>query len=262
MAKQITKPTVFVLTRRKIRPALAGRHYPGYFRMPSVEEILDEKTNKVRTIRYALGESSIFKDEQSEKVTLGDIIFVNGTLTLDRMNPNLLAYMSLSNHNEGNEARNPSKTVFFRKLDPAGSAKIDVDIIIEETKAVSLALGMEFSKLVGYAKIVGIDTNREVSEIRHDMVLFAKKNPKLFMNGVDDPKVARQTVIGKAREMGIVKFEGRSVKWNTGTSTAPILTVPVGMKVAEYFAEWTIREKEGGEVFDEIERLVNKPNEK
>lgn len=254
----MNKPTVYVLTKRADRPSLKGRYYPGYFRMPSSEEILDEATEKIRTIRYALGEPSIYKDEQPEKVTVGDIIFTNGTLTLDRTNPNLIQFLALSNHNEANPNRMPNKRVFFRLLDPEKSAKISVDSVINESKAVNVALTMEFSKLVGYAKVMGMDVERSADEIRHDMIMFAKKNPKLFMDGVDDPVIARQTVLAKAKELGIITMDGRTVKWNTGGKGTAIITCPVGMNLAKYFAEWTMNEKDGGDVFDEIEKKVSK----
>lgn len=258
VAEKMKKTSVFVLTKRKERPALRGRHYPGYFRLPSTDEIYDPEKDSIRTIRYAIGETSIYKEDQPEKVTLGDIIFVNGTITVDKTNPNLIKFLQLSNHNEDNKNRVSGKAIYFKKLNPQETAKKSVDSIILESKAVAACLGMNFEKLKGYAKVMSIDTNRSAEEIRHDMILFAKKNPKTFMDGIDDPSIARQSVVNDAVELGILKVEGRHVKWAGGGKGALIKTAPVGVEPVKHLAEWTMEDKDGGDLFDELEKRVAK----
>ena len=46
----------------------------------------DEKTNEQREIRYATNQNSPFKDEQKGEVTLGHIVFKDGSLFVPKRN--------------------------------------------------------------------------------------------------------------------------------------------------------------------------------
>jgi hypothetical protein len=254
------KPVIFQLTHKRKNPALEGRFYPLQQRLPSIEEIYDPETETTRQIRYAVGETSIFKDEQARNVKLADIVFQNGKVIVDKTNPKLLQFMELSNHNQGNPNRIRGKEVIFKKLDSSASAKASVDTIVLESQAVSLCLTTDFAKLKGYARVLGRDINVSADEIRHDMILLAKKDPKKFIDGLDDPTTRRSQTLLDAREYGIIMISGRSVKWNIGDNKGIIINTPIGRDVMEYLSEWTMTERDGEEVYEEIKKRLEKLN--
>ena len=255
------KPVMFRLTKRKAKPALAGKYYPTNKTLPSEEEIFDPNTKKTRTIRYARGESSIYKDEQPKEVVLGSIVFYNGSLMVDGMNPSLMEFLEVSNHNADNPFKRKDKEVIFKKLDPEGDADKAMEKEIEQIQASNLVIQMDFDKLKSLARVMGVSTDQSPKEIKHHMLVVAKKSPKAFMDRYDDPVIAREQIILDALEFGLITVTARSVNWKIGDNVGLITPVPFGMKPISYLAEWSMTDKEGEKVFEDIKKRVEKLKE-
>ncbi|GAG52955.1 unnamed protein product, partial [marine sediment metagenome] len=202
--------------------------------------------------------SSIYKDEQAENVKLADIVFQNGKIIVDRMNPNLLNFLETSNHFKENPNRIVGKNIIFKKLDKAVSAKQSVDKIIIESQAVSACLALEWSELKGYARVLGVNVDRSADEIKHDMIRLAKIDSKKFMDGIGNPASTRKEAILDALDYKIIATVGRQVKWDIGENKGVIINAPIGRDVLEYFVEWTMTDKNGEEAFEEIEKRLDK----
>jgi hypothetical protein len=258
---QVEKPVVFKLIKKNAKPALQGRHYPSQRRLPSEEIIYDRATKKNRTIRYCPAETSIYKDQQPEKVKLGEIVFQNGSLIAHHTNPLLIEYLSKSNYNRSNPDRIPGSKAVFMELDPAADAKVSMDKEVEQIKAANAVLQMDFSDLKAYARVLGVNINNASDMIRHDMLVLAKKDPAKFLNGIDDPLVQRQQVILDAANFKLIKISARSVSWIMGDKESLIVPIPIGQKGVEWFAQWTMNDKDGDEVYKEIEKKVKNLSE-
>jgi hypothetical protein len=250
------KPIVFKLVKKNAKPALKGRHYPSQKRLPSEEEIFDPKTNQNRIIRYAQGQQSIYKDEQPEKVVLGDVVFQNGSLIVPHTNPILLKFLELSNYNQSNPSRIKGKKVVFKLLDPEADARVQVETEIDQIKAANAVIQMDFTDLKAYARVLGVNINNGGAMIRHDMIVLAKKDPYAFMAGIDDPLIKRQQVLLDGMTFKIIKLSGRSVSWLHGDTESLIVPIPIGERGVEWFAAWTMSDKDGEEVYKEIEKKV------
>jgi hypothetical protein len=259
--KVISKPIMFRLIKRKSKPALRGRHYPMIKRIASEEEIYDPITKKTRTIRYAKGEPSIYKDEQPVSVALGDIIFSNGSLIVDGMNPNLMKFLEISNHNADNPYRLREKSVVFKKLDPEADAAVAMDLEVEQIEVGNIVLSMDIDELRPLARVLGISTDQSAKEIKHDTLMKAKRNPKEFMAMIDDPATNRQKTILEALDLGFIDITARNISWKVGSDKGMITPVPVGRKPVEYFAEWSMTDPRGEEVYQDLLARVEKAHE-
>jgi hypothetical protein len=262
-ASEIKKPTVFKLVKKNHRPALQGRYYPAQTRIPSEEVIYDPTTNKNRVIRYAPGEGSVYKDEQTQstpeqKVVVGDIIFQHGSLIVDHTNPLLLAYLSLSNFNHSNPNRVKGSKILFAEVNSEKEADMSLENEAAQARAVNYVMNMEFDDLMGYARVLNVNTNRSVKEVRHDMVIMSKKDPERFIAGADDPVNKRKQVIMTATKSKIIEVSGRSINWVFGDKKSLITPVPIGQDAVTWFAEWTMSEKDGEKVYAEIEKQLKK----
>lgn len=249
------KATIFKLVKKNAKPALKGRYYPSIKRLPHEETIYDPDKKTNRIIRYAPGEQSVFKDEQPEKVVLGDIVLQNGTLVVPYTNPLLLKYLSLSNYNKSNPSRMRGFKAIFSELDLEAEAHVKIDVEIEQLKAGNAVLQMDFQDLKAYARVLGVNINNGSDMIRHDMLQKAKASPATFMAGIDDPIVKRQQVILDAMSYKIVELSGRSFNWVIGEKKSLIVPIPIGQGLP-WVAEWTMNDKDGEEVFKEIEKKV------
>jgi len=165
---QIDKPIVFRLIKKNAKPALKGRYYPSIKRLPSEELIYDPTTKTNRTIRYAPGEQSIYKDEQAEKVVLSDIIFQNGSLIVPFTNPMLLSFLEKSNFNQSNPARIKGSRMLFSVIDKDKEAKVEMASEVVQIRAANAVLQMEFADLKAYARVLGVNINNSGDMIRHD----------------------------------------------------------------------------------------------
>ena len=252
----INKPTVFRLIKKNAKPALQGRYYPSIKRLPSEETIYDPERKTTRTIRYAPSEQSIYKDEQPDKVVVGDVVFQNGSLVVPYTNPLLLQFLEKSNHNISNPARIKGSKSVFKHVDPESDAKNQMDNEISQIKAANAVLQMEFSDLKAYARVLGVNINNGADMIRHDMLVLAKKDPSNFMAGIDDPLVKRQQVILDAMSYKIIKVSGRSVAWIMGDKESLIVPVPIGQDAVKWFSEWTMNEKDGEDVYKELQKKI------
>lgn len=257
----IQKPVLFQLVKKNHRPALAGRYYPSQKRMPHEEIIFDPTTNSNRTIRYAPSEQSIYKDEQPTKVVLGDIVFQNGSLVVPHTNPLLIRYLEKSNYNQGNPNRVKGTRAIFKVIDHEADAKKLMEVEVSQIQAANAVLGMEFSDLKAYARVLGVNINKSTEEIRHDMLVLSKKDPVKFMAGMDDPVVKRQQVIMDAMSYHLIEANKNGISWVLGDKKNLIVPVPIGQSPVAWFAEWTMSEKDGEKVYEEIEKKLRKLSE-
>lgn len=263
---EVLKPTVFKLVKKNQKPALQGRYYPSQKRIPSQEVVYDPDTNTNRVIRYAPGEQSIFKDEQNapdpgQKIVVGDIIFQNGSLIVDHTNPLLLKFLSLSNFNKSNPNRVKGTKILFEEVNKEQDAKKSMENEVSQIRAANEVINMEFADLKAYARALGVNINRSGDEIRHDMLVLAKKDPKKFLAGRDDPKIKRKNVVMDALAYHLIEVNGRSINWVLGDKKSLIVPVPIGQDSVSWFTDWTLSEKDGQEVYSEIEKKVQKFSE-
>jgi hypothetical protein len=254
-------PIVFRLKQglAKANPYGQGSKHNMTYRMPSVDEIFDAKTNKNRKIQYVLGEESIFAKEQSDNPVLADIIFVNGALIVRPQQVNLLKYLELSNYNNDNPNRMPGKVAIFYKVDIESDTKDTVEDMEVEADALYMARSMEPQKLVGYARTLGINVDRSMYEIKHDVMSFAKENPSVFLKSIDDPRTERKQVVLDAIDYGILDFShhANEINWVMGTKRPTIMHTPVGVEKLDYFVEYTF-DSEGEDVYKEIQKKMKK----
>tara|TARA_R110002012_G_scaffold202837_1_gene372008 strand:- start:1372 stop:2292 length:921 start_codon:yes stop_codon:yes gene_type:complete len=254
-------PIVFRLKQglAKANPYGEGSKHNMTFRMPSVDEIFDPKTNKNRKIQYVLGEESIFAKDQSDNPVLADIIFVNGALIVRPQQVNLLKYLEMSNYNNSNPNKMPGKVAIFYKVDVEADTKDTVEDMEVEADALYMARSMEPQKLVGYARTLGINVDRSMYEIKHDVMSFAKENPSIFLKSIDDPRTERKQVILDAMDYNILDFKhhANEINWVMGSKRPTIMHTPVGVEKLDYFVEYTF-DSEGEDVYKEIQKRMKK----
>jgi hypothetical protein len=252
------KSVLFRLIKKNAKPALKGRYYPSQKLLPSEETVFDSSINKRRMIRYAPSEQSIYKDEQPDKVVLGSVIFQNGSLIVPHDNPILLEFLEKSNYNQGNLAKIKGSKAKFNLVNPAAVAKVNMEIEVSQIRAATQVLNMDFSDLKAYARVLGVNITNSGDIIRHDMLQLAKKDPAKFMAGVDDPLVKRQQVILDAMQYKFIEVTGRNISWLFDDKKSLIVPVPLGQDAVAWFAQWTMNEKNGEEVYADIEKKVEK----
>lgn len=211
--------------------------------------IYDGISDSVRSIRYIPQENSIFVDEQSQnaKPVKSPIIFEKGRLWVGRQKPNLSAFLDA---HPGNEANGGD---MFRMVDLTRDAKKDMSEEFAVVDALVALREKPLSDLLAVATAFGLDTERAVDEIKHDLMLFAKKNPSGFIQAFDNPVIDAKAKVRKAMSDGIIHFASGHVRWTD--TNKHIVAVPMGQDPADVFARFCLTEN-GSAVLAEIERQL------
>ena len=259
MAKNKRQSTVFRLSKINEDPATVGKYYPVSSRIPSVDEIYDDTSGKNRKIRYVIGEQTIFEDEQkSDRPVIGDVVFTNGLLVVPFQKPTLRDFLRASNYNQDNPDRIPGANAIFHEVNNEFDAQREVEALESEFAAIEVAMQMSPEQIIGVSKVLGINTDRSMYEIKHDFLQFVKQNPNDFLDSLDDPRVDRKQRIIEAEEAGIIinNKNKRTIDWG-GVNGKSITITPVGVDGLDHLTEFTF-EKEGEEVYSRICRLLEK----
>ena len=232
--------------------------YPVVSLLKAEDIIFDPITGQNRKIRYVPGEASIFADEHPETAKMRDpISFTNGFLFVPHTNPTLKLYLDTCNANGSNPHRIKSKNMLFKVKDDKKTAQDRISKVTDTMDAVQSALKMPLNELVGYAKVLGVNTNKSVDEIRWDMKVQAEKNPKAFLAGLNDPRTEMKQLLLMAEESGIISMTKSAVTWVSSGNT--ICVPAIGVKPIERMVDFC-SEGEGEQIYAEIERRLQAIN--
>ena len=255
--KQEFKASVYKLVA-KAKKRNGMPQYPVVSLLKAEDIIFDPETGENKKIRYVPGEASIFSDEQSDEAKMREpIAFTNGFLFVEHTNPTLKKYLDTCNANGSNPHRVKSKSIMFNIKDDEKSAQDKISQVADVMDAVQAALKMPLNELIGYAKVLGVKTDKSVDEIRWDMKVQAEKNPKAFLAGMNDPRTEMKQLLLMAEESGIISMNKAAVTWVSSGNT--ICVPAIGVKPIERMVDFC-SEGEGEQIYAEIERRLQAIN--
>ena len=255
--EQEYKASVYTLVS-KAKKRNGRPQYPVVSLLKAEDIIFDPETGQNKKIRYVPGETSIFVEDQPEGAKMRDpITFNNGYLFVDHTNPTLKKYLDTCNANGSNPHRIKSKSILFLIKDDQKAAKDRISQVADVMDAVQSALKMPLNELVGYAKVLGVNTNKSVDEIRWDMKVQAEKNPAAFLAGMNDPRTEMKQLLLMAEESGIISMKKTGVTWVSSGNT--ICVPAIGVKPIERMVDFC-SDGDGEQIYSEIERRLQAIN--
>jgi len=209
----------------------------------------DANKESQRELRYATNMNSPFVDEQKGEVTLGHITFRDGSLHVPKENRALQKLLSIYH---------PMKDKRYIEHIPTRIAEDQLEVIEWEVEALNTAMNMEVDVAEAIVRVeYGSKVNKMSSkELRRDLLLLAKKNPRLFLALAADENVQLRNFAINAVENNIiyVSQDNRSVHW--GSNDRKLITVPFDENPYSALASW-FKTDEGVEVFRSIEKRLN-----
>tara|TARA_B110000285_G_scaffold41255_1_gene45350 strand:- start:1976 stop:2809 length:834 start_codon:yes stop_codon:yes gene_type:complete len=211
--------------------------------------VFDESTGKVRQLRYSPNENSVFADEQSENTIREQIIFNNKTLPVSHTNPPLQRYLDLHPDNVSNGGK------VFSLIDTEKKAEMQLDKEFAILDAVGMVRDQSIEQLLPVAMFLGIDTSQKNMEIKRELLMQAKANPKGFIEMFDNPIVRIKSTLISAIDFQILKSDADGMKWFD--SKKLIVSTPAGQNTVDIATRYCLSEK-GALVLEEIERQLSK----
>ena len=223
---------------------LSSRHTQRYPLM-----YFDPKTGSQKTIRFATNQASPFVEDQKGEVTLQHIVFEDGALIVPKHMQNLQKLLSLYH---------PGKDVRYSEFKPVEEAKDELIDLELEIIALNAARDIDVEHAEAILRVEqGSDvTSLTSKEIRRDVLVFAKRNPKLFIDLANDENVQLRNFGIKAREAGLIKLSQNQREFLWASNDRKLLTIPYDENPYSALAAW-FKTDEGVEVFKMIDKKLS-----
>ncbi len=202
--------------------------------MQSGITVYDKDSGMVREIRYCENEHSIWKDEQSENSVKTPVIFRMGRLFVNETQPNLHNFLECHPENTVNGGS------LFEVVDNVKKVEVDIDNEFLVNDAVTMLRSKDLDDLLAVALAYGMDIDRPISEVKHDLLIKAKKSPKGFIGSFDNPVVAMKSKVRQAISYQIIKADTDAIKWFDTNKI--ILSVPAGQDPVDVFVRYCMTE--------------------
>ena len=119
----------------------------------------------------------------------------------------------------------------------------------------AVAIGVDQAEAILRVELGSQVDNMSSSELKRDLYLFARQNPVLFLNLVNDENVELRNLSIKAANMGIIKLSQDQRTFTWGSNDRKLMTVPFDENPYSAFAAF-LKTDEGVEIFKSIEKKL------
>jgi len=206
---------------------LASRNHPRFPLM-----WFDEKNNVNRALRYSTNQKSPFEDEQDGNAIIEPIIFEDGFLRVPKNNPVLQQFLFY----------HPLNGIIFAEVDKEKDAAAEVEDLNLEVEALIEARQLSLEQIETLTRVMfGKDPSTvSTAELKRDILVFAKRDPKEFLNILNDPELKFQAKVRLFFENKLLVLRNgeKEVWFNTATNKKKMLSVPFGEDPYEMVAHF------------------------
>jgi len=209
----------------------------------------DEKAGYERELKYCVNQKTCFVDEMKGDQRLDHIIFRNGMLIIEKEKVVLQKLLSLYH---------PDKDVLFYEEKPVAVATNEIAWLEMEIEALNAARDIDIDMAEAIMRVeVGSKVSEMSSkELKRDLLLYAKRNPSLFLELVNDENVQLRNFGIKATELGIIKLSSDQRTFTWASNDRKLLNVPFDEHPYSALAAW-FKTDEGMEIYSNIEKRLN-----
>ena len=211
--------------------------------------VYDKEVGYNRAIRYCPNERSIFVDQQSANAVKSDIVFREGMLAVTPDKPNLASFLDAHPGNFANGG------AIFRLVDDDKKVEVELDSEFLVHDAVAMVREKGIDELIPVALSLGLDTNRNVKEIRYDLLREAKARPRQFIELFDNPIVKTRSVVMQAVDFQILNSKKDGMFWFDSNSL--IVSTPAGLDSTEVMTQFCMTDK-GSPVFEKLKEELSR----
>ena len=209
----------------------------------------DEEKGYERELKYCQNQKTPFVDEMKGDQRLEHIIFRSGSLFVPRTQTVLQKLLSLYH---------PHKDNIYYEYQPTKLAEEEIDILEMQVDALTAARNIDIDMAEA---IMRVEKGSEVSklsskELRRDLLVFARNNPKLFLELADDENVMLRNFGIRAVEAGILRLSSDQRNFLWGSNGRKLMVIPFDEHPYTALAHW-FKTDEGMEIYSNIEKRLN-----
>jgi len=209
----------------------------------------DEEKGYERELKYCQNQKTPFVDEMKGDQRLEHIIFRSGSLFVPREQTVLQKLLSLYH---------PHRNSLYEEYKPAALAADEIDILNVQVDALIAARNIDIDMAEAIMRVEkgsGV-SNLSSKELKRDLLVFARNNPKLFLELADDENVMLRNFGIKAVEGGILRLSSDQRNFLWGSNGRKIMTIPFDEHPYTALAHW-FKTDEGMEIYTNIEKRLN-----
>ena len=208
----------------------------------------DEEKGYERELKYTENQKTPFVDEFKGDARLGHVTFIDGVLNVPKEKQTLQKLLSLYH---------PQRGKLFSEFDKVKDAKDELVELELQIEALNTAKNVDID--IAEA-VLRVDQGNKVSEmtskeIKRDVMLYAKKKPKLFLELVRDDNVQLRNVGIKAIEAGLLKLSADNRTFHWGSNDRKVMTVPFDENPYSALAAY-FKTDDGIEIYQNIEKQL------
>lgn len=209
----------------------------------------DETTNTNRALRYSSNQKSPFEDEQDDNAILEPVVFEDGMLFVSRKNPVLQEFLSY----------HPGNGTIFKEVDKEKDAVYDVEFMDYQLEAQVAAKDMDIEMLETIGRIaLSLNVDKMTSaELKRDVRLYAKNEPRDFLDTLNDPMLQLQSLASKSIAEGLLSLrnKGKDIYFNLPSNKKKLLSIPFG-ETAIYALANFFQTNDGVELMSVLEKKL------
>ena len=229
---------------------LKGKKKPlSYIIKSSSIYYFDEEKGYERELKNTVNQRTCFVDEMKGDQRLEHIVFRNGILHVEKNKQVLQKLMSLYH---------PHRDKLFQEFKPKQVAENQIDWLEMEIDALNAARSLDIDMAEAVMRVEKGSSVSKMSskELKRDLLLYAKKNPRLFLELVNDENVQLRNFGIKATELNIIKLSSDQRTFSWGSNDRKLMTVPFDEHPYSALAAW-FKTDEGMEIYSNIEKRLN-----
>ena len=208
----------------------------------------DEEKGYERELKYTSNQKTVFVDEMVGDQRLEHIVFRNGALFVPKNKQPLQKLLSLYH---------PSLGSLYLEDKPIEQAEEEIDILELEIEALMAArdLDIDMAEAIMRVEIGSKVSDMNSKELKRDLLLYAKKNPKLFLELANDDNVQLRNFGIRATEMGLLRLSPDQRTFSWGSNDRKLMNVPFDEHPYTALAHW-FKTDEGMEIYNNIEKQL------
>ena len=208
----------------------------------------DEDKGYERELKYCQNQKTVFVDEMKGDQRMEHIVFRNGMLIVEREKTVLQKLLSLYH---------PDRDSLFYEEKPVVNAVNEIQYLETEIKALNAAkdIDIDLAEAIMRVEVGSKVSDMSSKELRRDLLLYAKKNPQLFLELMEDDNVLLRNFGIKAVESKIISLspDQRTFTWTS--NGRKLMNVPYDEHPYSALAAW-FRTDEGMEMFKTLEKRL------
>jgi hypothetical protein len=208
----------------------------------------DENLGYERELKYCQNQKTCFVDEMKGDQRLEHIIFRNGALFVPRNKQTLQKLLSVYH---------PLKDKLYYEWQPVKVAEDEIEVLELEADAITAARNIDVDMAEAIMRVeIGSEVSKMSSkELKRDLLLFARSNPSLFLELMNDDNVQLRNYGIKAVELGIIKLSNDQRYFSWGSNNRKLMTVPFDEHPYSALAAW-FKTDEGMDIYSNIEKQL------